>query len=226
MAKRFLDIVISLILILILSPVILLMSLVVACDTGFPVFYRGLRVGRDGRIFDILKFRSMVADSRQKGPGITAGSDSRVTRSGGLLRKWKLDELPQFFNVLRGDMSLVGPRPEDLQYVKYYTEEEKKVLSVRPGITGVSQILFRNEEQLLEVKNPEEYYINCIMRQKLKLDLVYVQRQSLFLDLIMIIFTVLVVFLPKRGFVFCQNKLRKLLPADGVLDSKCQNCCM
>ncbi|HHV42447.1 MAG TPA: sugar transferase [Clostridiaceae bacterium] len=210
MAKRLLDIIISLILLLILSPIILLISVVVVCDTGFPVFYRGQRVGRYGRIFNVLKFRSMVADSRRKGPGITAESDQRITKCGRFLRKWKLDELPQFINVLRGDMSLVGPRPEDPQYVKDYNEEEKRVLSVKPGITGVSQILFRNEEELLNVDDPEEYYINCIMRQKLRVDLAYTQHQLISLDFLLIVFTVLVVLLPGKSEEICQRLCKRL----------------
>lgn len=210
MAKRLFDLVISSILLLILSPVILLVSLFVILDTGFPVFYRGKRVGKDGRIFHILKFRSMVADSRQQGPGITAESDYRVTRSGKFLRKWKLDELPQFFNVLRGEMSIVGPRPEDPQYVKHYSEEEKKVLTVKPGVTGVSQILFRNEEELLDVDDPEEYYINYIMPQKLRVDLAYAQQQSLCLDLMIIAYTVLVVLLPEKSTGICRKLLERL----------------
>ncbi len=210
MAKRLFDLIISSILLLILSPVILLTSLAVVFDSGFPVFYRGLRVGRDGRSFYILKFRSMVVDSRQKGPGITAESDCRVTGSGRFLRKWKLDEFPQFFNVLLGEMSLVGPRPEDPRYVKYYTEEERKVLSLKPGVTGVSQILFRNEEELLNVDDPEEYYITCIMPQKLRVDLAYVQQQSLFLDLLIIAYTILVVLLPGKSAGICQRLLERL----------------
>jgi lipopolysaccharide/colanic/teichoic acid biosynthesis glycosyltransferase len=210
MMKRLFDLVISSILLLILSPVILLTSLVVILDTGFPVFYRGKRVGKDREIFNILKFRSMVVDSRQKGPGITAGSDCRVTGSGRFLRKWKLDEFPQFFNVLRGEMSLVGPRPEDPRYVEYYTEEERKVLSVKPGVTGVSQILFRSEEELLDVDDPEEYYITCIMRQKLRVDLAYAQQQSLFFDLLIIAYTVLVVLLPGKNAGICQRLLEQL----------------
>ena len=188
----------------------MLTSLVIILDTGFPVFYRGLRVGRNGRSFYILKFRSMISDSRQKGPGITAEGDCRVTGSGRFLRKWKLDEFPQFFNVLLGEMSLVGPRPEDPRYVKYYKEEERKVLSIKPGVTGVSQILFRNEQELLDVDDPEEYYITCIMSQKLRVDLAYVQQQSLFLDLLIIAYTVLVVLLPGKSAGICRRLLERL----------------
>lgn len=216
MAKRFFDLVISSILLLILFPVILLTSLIVILDTGFPVFYRGKRVGKDGRIFYILKFRSMVVDSRQKGPGITAESDCRVTRSGRFLRNWKLDELPQFFNVLLGEMSIVGPRPEDPKYVKHYTEEEKKVLTVKPGVTGISQILFRNEEQLLAVDSPEEYYLNCIIHQKLRYDLAYINSKSnIIFDIIIILLTILVILLPKHGYVICRTIINKIVSLDG-----------
>ncbi|HBG22991.1 MAG: sugar transferase [Syntrophaceticus sp.] len=210
MAKRISDLLISSILLLILSPVMLLVSLFVILDNGFPVFYRGKRVGKNGGIFYIYKFRSMVADSNQKGPGVTAESDCRVTRSGRFLRKWKLDEFPQFFNVLRGEMSLVGPRPEDPRYVGYYTEEERKILSIKPGVTGVSQILFRNEQELLNVDDPERYYIDCIMRQKLKADLAYAEQQSSFLDLLIIAYTVLVVLLPGTSVGVCQKLLKRL----------------
>jgi lipopolysaccharide/colanic/teichoic acid biosynthesis glycosyltransferase len=210
MAKRLFDLVISSALLLILSPVILLTSLVVILDTGFPVFYRGLRVGREGRSFYIFKFRSMVADSRQKGLGITADSDCRITGSGRFLRKWKLDEFPQFFNVLRGEMSLVGPRPEDPRYVEHYTAEERRIISIKPGVTGASQILFRNEEELLNVDDPEGYYIDCIMREKLRVDLAYAEQQSFFFDLLIIAYTVLVVLFPGKSAGICQKLLERL----------------
>jgi lipopolysaccharide/colanic/teichoic acid biosynthesis glycosyltransferase len=221
MMKRLFDLVISSILLLILSPVILLTSIIVILDTGFPVFYRGKRVGKGGEIFNILKFRSMVVDSRQKGPGITARSDCRVTRSGRFLRKWKLDEFPQFFNVLFGDMSLVGPRPEDPQYVKHYSEEEKSALTVKPGITGVSQILFRNEEQLLAVDSPEEYYVNCIIHQKLRYDLVYINSNpNIYNDFVIILLTILVILMPEYGYKVCRNVINRIIGLDGC-DTSC-----
>lgn len=213
MGKRLFDLVISSILLLILSPVMLLTSLIVILDTGFPVFYRGLRVGKDGEIFYIYKFRSMVVDFKQKGPGVTAESDCRVTRSGAFLRKWKLDEFPQFFNVLRGEMSLVGPRPEDPRYVEHYTEEERKILSIKPGVTGISQIIFRNEEELLNVDDPEGYYIDCVMREKLRVDLAYAEQQSFYLDMLTIAYTVLVVLFSGKSVGICQ-KLLERLPED------------
>lgn len=174
MLKRFFDIIISFTLLVIVSPVMLISAVAVICDTGFPIFYRGPRVGKSGRIFHIIKFRSMVADSSKKYPEITASRDQRITISGRFLRKWKLDEFPQFFNVLRGDMSIVGPRPEAPSYVEYYSDEERYVLNVRPGVTGVTQILFRNEEQILDVPDPEKYYIDVLMHRKLRYDLAYV----------------------------------------------------
>lgn len=195
MVKRFLDIIVSLVLLIILFPVFVVIAVAVVLDSGFPVFYRGERIGRDGRLFRIIKFRSMYVGSAQ-GPAITGKDDPRVTRVGKFLRKWKLDELPQFYNVLKGEMSLVGPRPEAPQYVEFYTDDEKKVLSVRPGVTGVSQLLFRNEEEMLEGPDPERFYLDVLMRQKLRCDLAYVNNQSLVFDLVLILLTLVAVVLP------------------------------
>ena len=205
MLKRLFDIIISIILLFILSPVMILSALIIILDDGFPVIYRGLRVGKDGETFYILKFRSMVHSDITQGPEITAGGDLRITRSGRFLRKWKLDEFPQFFNVLRGDMSIVGPRPESPSYVKYYTDEEKHVLNVRPGITGVTQIIFRNEEQMLDVPDPEQYYIDVLMHQKLKYDLAYVQNRSLLLDFLLVFITIVAIISPRHGVALCDS---------------------
>ena len=147
----------------------------------------------------------MVHSDNTHGPEITAGGDQRITRSGRFLRKWKLDEFPQFFNVLRGDMSIVGPRPESPSYVKYYTDEEKHVLNVRPGITGVTQIIFRNEEQMLNVPDPEQYYIDVLMHQKLKYDLAYVQNRSLLLDFLLVFITIVAIISPRHGVALCDS---------------------
>jgi|LFRM01.2.fsa_nt_gb lipopolysaccharide/colanic/teichoic acid biosynthesis glycosyltransferase len=207
MLKRLFDISTSIILLFILSPVMLLSALIIIVDNGFPVIYRGLRVGKDGETFYILKFRSMFHSDNTQGPEITAGGDLRITRSGRFLRKWKLDEFPQFFNVLRGDMSIVGPRPESPSYVKYYTDEEKYVLKVRPGITGVTQIIFRNEEQMLDVPDPEQYYIDILMHQKLKYDLAYVKNRSLLLDLLLVFLTIVAIITPRHGVAMCERIL-------------------
>jgi lipopolysaccharide/colanic/teichoic acid biosynthesis glycosyltransferase len=135
--------------------------------------------------------------------------------------KWKLDEFPQFFNVLFGDMSLVGPRPEDPQYVKHYSEEEKSALTVKPGITGVSQILFRNEEQLLAVDSPEEYYVNCIIHQKLRYDLVYINSNpNIYNDFVIILLTILVILMPEYGYKVCRNVINRIIGLDGC-DTSC-----
>ena len=208
MLKRLFDIIISIILLFILSPVMLLSALIIIVDDGFPIIYRGLRVGKDGETFYIFKLRSMVHSDITQGPEITAGGDQRITRSGRVLRKWKLDEFPQFFNVLRGDMSIVGPRPESPSYVKYYTDEERHVLSVRPGITGVTQIVFRNEEQLLDIPDPEQYYIDVLMHQKLKYDLAYVKNRSLLLDFLLVFITIVAIITPRYGIALCERMLK------------------
>jgi lipopolysaccharide/colanic/teichoic acid biosynthesis glycosyltransferase len=197
MLKRFLDIIVSLALLILLFPVFVVIAVAVVLDSGFPVFYRGERIGKAGRTFRIIKFRSMYVGSAQ-GPAITGKDDPRVTRVGKFLRKWKLDELPQFYNVLKGEMSLVGPRPEAPQYVEFYSDEEKMVLSVRPGVTGVSQLLFRNEEEMLEGPDPERFYLDVLMRQKIRCDVAYVRNQSLVFDLVLILLTLVAVVLPRK----------------------------
>lgn len=222
MAKRVFDLIISFILLVILFPVMLITALVVIFDAGFPVFYRGPRVGKDGQAFEMLKFRSMAVGSSEKGPAVTTGSDRRVTGSGRFLRRWKLDELPQFVNVLLGEMSLVGPRPEDPKYVKHYTEKEREVLSVKPGVTGLSQILYRNEEQILDAQNPEDHYRNCIMRRKLSYDLIYIRQRSAFLDLMIVFLTILIIFLPRKGAGLCQRTLERVVAGENNIDPICQ----
>ncbi len=219
MLKRFIDIIISFILLVLFSPVMLISALAVICDAGFPIFYRGARVGKDGSIFNILKFRSMVPETSKKHSEITASGDQRITRSGRFLRKWKLDEFPQFFNVLRGDMCIVGPRPESPSYVRYYTDEEKYVLNVRPGITGVIQILFRNEEQMLDVPDPEKYYIDVLMHQKLRYDLAYARYGSVMLDLMITIITVIAIIMPRCGVALCNRIIEKRLRCNLSSDS-------
>ncbi|NPV54640.1 MAG: sugar transferase [Firmicutes bacterium] len=197
MIKRFIDIIVSLGILILLFPAFVVIAVAVVLDSGFPVFYRGERIGKDGRLFRIIKFRSMYVGSAQ-GPAITGKDDPRVTPVGKFLRKWKLDELPQFYNVLKGEMSLVGPRPEAPQYVEFYSDEEKIVLSVRPGVTGVSQLLFRNEEEMLEGPDPERFYLDVLMRQKIRCDVAYVRNQSLVFDLVLILLTLVAVVLPRE----------------------------
>jgi lipopolysaccharide/colanic/teichoic acid biosynthesis glycosyltransferase len=153
------------------------------------VLFSQERVGLNGRPFTLLKFRSMRPASG--GPEVTAGGDARITPVGRFMRKWKLDEIPQFLNVLRGDMTLVGPRPEVPRYVALYTPEQMKVLSVRPGVTGLTQLEYRNEETMLAGRdNVEEYYIKEIMPAKLALDLQYIRSRTLLGDLALMLRTI------------------------------------
>jgi lipopolysaccharide/colanic/teichoic acid biosynthesis glycosyltransferase len=200
MLKRLLDIVASLLGLLILSPIFLILWLLVKIGSPGPVFYRQQRVGKGNKDFTLLKFRSMYIDADKKGQLITVGKrDPRVTGIGYYLRKFKLDELPQLINVLRGDMSLVGPRPEVRKYVNYYTPEQMKVLTVRPGITDPASIAFSNENDLLSGKeDPEKYYIEEIMPQKLALNLEYIRRQSFWRDIGFILKTFTAVFIKRK----------------------------
>lgn len=184
MIKRLLDITASGIGLLLLCPLFLVLAIWIKLDSQGPVFYRQVRVGKGNRDFRIFKFRSMRIGS-DKGSLITIGGhDARITRSGYFIRKYKLDELPQLINVFLGDMSLVGPRPEVRRYVDLYTEEQRRVLNVRPGITDPASIKYRNENELLEgAEDPERYYIEVIMPDKLRLNIAYATSQSLLGDL-------------------------------------------
>ncbi len=181
--KRLFDVVASGCGLLVLSPLFLVLAIWIKMDSKGPVFYRQVRVGRNNKDFRIYKFRSMRQDA-DKGSLVTIGGrDPRITRSGYFIRKYKFDELPQLINVFLGDMSLVGPRPEVRHYVNYWTDEQMKVLSVRPGITDPASIRFRNENELMgQAEDPEHYYIHVIMQEKIKLYLEYVEKQSFWYD--------------------------------------------
>lgn len=175
-----------------LSPLFLVVSLWIKLDSKGPVFYRQVRVGRKNKDFRIYKFRSMVVDSDKKGLITIGGKDSRVTRVGYYIRKYKIDELPQLINVFIGDMSFVGPRPEVRKYVDMYTAEQLRVLDVRPGITDAASIKYRNENDLLATQsNPELYYIQVIMQDKLQINLDYVANHSFIKDINLIFKTFL-----------------------------------
>lgn len=193
-SKRIFDLLVSALGLIILSPIFALIALLIRLMSPGPVFYRARRVGQGGREFTLYKFRSMVADADRRGPGITAAGDPRVTPVGRVLRRTKLDELPQLWNVLRGDMSLVGPRPEDPRYVALYTPAQRRVLDVRPGITSLASIEYRNEEAVLHGPDWEQRYIHEVMPAKLAIDLRYVQRATLFTDLLIILRTLLALF--------------------------------
>lgn len=169
-----------------LSPAFLVIALLIKKTSPGPVFFRQVRVGKDQKPFEIYKFRTM-AMRREEGKKITVGKDRRITSIGSVLRKYKLDEFPQLINVFKGEMSLVGPRPEVPEYVKYYSQEELQVLLVAPGITEEASIVFRNESELLgQVEDPEKYYIEEIMPRKLRLNLQYLKNYSLWKDLLLI----------------------------------------
>ncbi len=183
MIKRFLDIFFSAIGLLLLSPVLLIIAVIIVIDSRGGIFYRQVRVGEGGRDFKLFKFRTMCAGADKKGLLTVGMKDSRVTRSGYYLRKYKADELPQLLNVLLGDMSIVGPRPEVRKYVDMYSPGQMAVLNVKPGITDYASIEFSNENEILsKVENPEEVYINEIMPAKLNLNLRYIADQGLLTD--------------------------------------------
>ena len=192
MLKRFFDIICSLIGIILLLPFFIIISFLVIATSGFPVYYTQTRVGEKRRNFKLFKFRTMHTYADEKGLLTVGGRDPRVTRIGYYLRKYKLDELPQLFNVLVGDMSLVGPRPEVNKYVDLYNAHQLQVLNVKPGITDLASLEFINENELLAQSfNPEETYINKIMPQKLMLNLKYIEQQSFTTDLKIIFSTLL-----------------------------------
>lgn len=196
-AKRIFDLFFAFIGVMILLPLFLAIAVWIKLDSPGPILFRQSRVGQFAREFSLYKFRTMVADAERLGKQITAIDDWRITRSGRLLRKYKLDELPQLFNVLKGEMSLVGPRPEVPKYVAFYTLEQRRVLEVPPGITDLASIKFRNESDLLAgVSNSEELYIQKIMPQKLELNLKYIAQASLRFDLLIILRTVWRVIIP------------------------------
>lgn len=177
---RFCDIVFSAIGLLLLSPLFLLVYILIRCESKGGGFYCQQRVGRDGRMFGLYKFRSMRTGSDKKGLITVGGHDSRITRMGYFIRKYKIDELPQLWNVLKGDMSLVGPRPEVKKYVDLYTEEQRRVLSVRPGITDYASIEYVDENEILgKADDPDRVYVEEIMPAKIKLNMRYIENRSL-----------------------------------------------
>ena len=188
--KRCIDLVVAIVLLLVLSPVLAVAAIAVKCSGSGPIFFRQVRVGRGGKPFDILKLRTMRT-TRSPGPLITGAGDPRVTRVGRVLRRWKVDELPQLVNVLRGEMSFVGPRPEVPRYVNMFAEQYRELLAVRPGITDLASMAFRDEETLLgRSPNPEDFYVREILPRKLALSHAYVRRRSFGLDLRLIARTV------------------------------------
>jgi lipopolysaccharide/colanic/teichoic acid biosynthesis glycosyltransferase len=197
--KRAFDFTATLIGLVVTSPVVLAAMIAVKLGSPGPAFYSGPRVGRNGALFQIHKLRSMRVGADATGPAVTAGDDLRVTGVGRLLRRTKIDELPQLFNVLKGEMSLVGPRPEHPDYVKHYTVEQRRLLAVRPGMTGPSALAFIDEEDELRGAHPESVYLNEVMPKKLALELRYVEHATFGTDLAILLKTAALVL--RRPFV-------------------------
>lgn len=197
MAKRLFDIICSLLGLLILFPFLVVVAVAIALDSKGPILFLQQRIGKGGEPFFLFKFRTMHVGA-DKGTAITVGNrDPRITRIGYYLRKIKMDELPQLINVLKGEMSFVGPRPEVKKFVDLYTSEQRRVLDVAPGMTDYASILFRNENELLAGKSdPVAFYVDHIMPQKLQLNLEYINSNNLWID-IKILFKTLVVILRK-----------------------------
>jgi lipopolysaccharide/colanic/teichoic acid biosynthesis glycosyltransferase len=195
MLKRIFDVVFSLLGILILLPFMLVIALIINIESEGGFFYFQRRVGKNNIDFKLIKFRTMFVGAENKGLLTVGSNDSRISRTGKIIRKIKLDELPQLFNVLIGNMSIVGPRPEVRKYVNLYNEEQKKVLSVRPGLTDYASIEYINENDILaKSSEPEKTYIEKIMPHKLELNLKYINQQNLFIDLKIILKTIFKIF--------------------------------
>jgi lipopolysaccharide/colanic/teichoic acid biosynthesis glycosyltransferase len=177
---RFFDLLFSILGLVFLSPLFAFVAIWIKLDSNGPVFYRQTRVGRNNKDFKLLKFRTMVTDADKKGLITVGGRDPRVTQSGYFIRKYKLDELPQLINVLKNDMSLVGPRPEVRKYVDLYNEDQRKVLSVKPGITDYASIEYIDENEILgKAEDPEKVYIEQIIPEKIRYNMKYIHNRSL-----------------------------------------------
>lgn len=177
---RLFDIFLSLTGLLILFPIFICLAIWIKLDSFGPIIYKQSRVGKNGKVFKLYKFRSMRMDADKLGLLTIGGKDPRITRSGYFLRNFKLDELPQLINVLKGDMSIVGPRPEVEKYTQYYTQEQRVVLNVKPGITDTASIVFRNENEILKnSSDPEELYVEKILPMKIQLNMDYITNRSL-----------------------------------------------
>jgi len=191
MIKRCFDILSSLLVLILLSPFFLLLCLAIVVDSRGGIFFTQKRVGKNNRDFKLYKFRSMVSNAERSGQLTVGANDLRITRVGAFIRKYKLDEFPQLINIIKGDMSIVGPRPEVRKYVDLYNEEQMKVLSVRPGLTDYASLEYINENEILgKASDPEKVYIEEIMPAKLQLNLRYIREQGLNTDLKIIFRTI------------------------------------
>jgi lipopolysaccharide/colanic/teichoic acid biosynthesis glycosyltransferase len=195
-AKRAFDIAASLVMLIALLPLLLLVGVLVRLDSPGPAFFKVRRIGRHGRELMMLKFRKMHDDA--KGIALTMHGDDRLTRIGAFLAKSKLDELPQLWHVLKGDMSLVGPRPETVDFVAHHRDEYDEILTVRPGLVGFSQIAFLAEGRILNAHDPLEHYVSAILPQKVTLDLMYARRRTVLLDLKILAWSMIAVLLRRQ----------------------------
>jgi lipopolysaccharide/colanic/teichoic acid biosynthesis glycosyltransferase len=190
--QRAFDLVVATILLILISPVFAVIMIWIKCDSDGPVFFKQPRIGRFGIPFLIYKFRTMVVDAERLGSQLTVGRDPRITRCGHLLRGHKLDEFPQLLNVLKGEMSLVGPRPEVPSYVATYSEEQRRVLALRPGMTGRASIIYNNESDLLgQQPDPEQFYRSELIPAKIEHDLEYARHATVLSDSMIILKTFL-----------------------------------
>ena len=193
--KRLFDFICATVGFAIICPFLVLVAILIKLDSKGPVFFFQQRMGKDGKIFRLIKFRSMYIDPKKEKEGFTPGDSSRITRIGRIIRKTKIDELPELINVIKGDMSLVGPRPEVPKYRSFYSGKYREVLKLRPGITDLASIKYRNEEEILEKSDdPEKTYTEVILPDKLELALEYKKKMSFFTDLKIIFSTILRLF--------------------------------
>ncbi|MCF7560760.1 sugar transferase [Sabulilitoribacter multivorans] len=192
MIKRSFDVVFSLIGLIVLAPILIIISILIKLDSKGPILFIQGRVGKNNKDFNIYKFRTMRIQSETKGLLTLGNNDSRITKIGYFLRRYKIDEFPQLINILKGDMSFVGPRPELRYYVNFYNEDDMKIFVVRPGITGLASLKYRNEVELLKAaKDPEDFFIHTIIPDKLKYNKEYIKRRNFFFDLKLIFITII-----------------------------------
>ncbi|NMH88312.1 sugar transferase [Flavivirga algicola] len=192
MLKRSFDVVFSIIGLCVLSPILILIAILIKTDSKGPVLFVQGRVGKSNIDFNIYKFRTMRVQSQKKGLLTLGNNDSRITKIGYFLRRYKIDEFPQLINILKGDMSFVGPRPELRYYVNFYNEDDMQIFAVRPGITGLASLKYRNEVELLKAaENPEDFFINTIIPDKLKYNKEYIRKRNFFFDLKLIGITII-----------------------------------
>jgi lipopolysaccharide/colanic/teichoic acid biosynthesis glycosyltransferase len=211
MAKRFLDISLSLCGLIVASPILFPVMVIIWLYDFHSPFYVATRIGKNGKPFKMVKLRSMVVDADKVGVDSTSANDPRITPIGRFVRRYKLDELSQLWNVLKGDMSLVGPRPQVLRDVAVYTDEERRLLSVKPGITDISSIVFADEGEILKgSEDPDLRYNQVIRPWKSRLGLLYIENQNIWLDIRLIFLTALAVLSRKRALRGVQNVLRAL----------------